>query len=336
MSPPSPAAERPRPSSVDPAAQKAERRREHLERALKASGRSLDGKPVAKPEGDDEPASDEEEKEEAKADEPDPDAPKRIDLDKVKNGKHVRKAKEQLASERKTLDDERKAHKEQVAEDARINAAADREYGHVAASAVAYRAKDYRKVAPALEKLYGETFHKIARNIYEATKDGMPAADLRHEINELRARLDAKADGDTKDKAQTEAQADEKRERAAFEKRTKSHGLSELADTELNDEAFKLYYDSWDDDLEEYSLTPKAAADKVLAKEQRRAERLTGKRIVSRETPRRETRERAETRETPAQTKPYSEMNKEERRTWALDMALRKTAQSKRAQERQL
>lgn len=307
-----------------------------MERALKASGRSLDGQAVAKPEdGEDDPAETEAEPATAKA-EPDPDAPKRIDLDKVRKPEHVRKAKEQLANERKTLDEERKKHKDQVAEDARINAAADREYGHVAASAVAYRAKDYRKVASALEKLYGEPFTKVARNIYEATKDGLPAADLRHEINELRARLDAKTDGDTKDKAQTEAQADEKRERSNFDKRTKSHGLSELADTELNDEAFKLYYDSWDDDLEEYSLTPKAAADKVLGKEQRRAERLTGRRIVSRETPRRETRERAETRETPAQTKPYSEMNKEERRTWALDMALRKTAASKRARERQL
>src|SRR3972149_6584491 len=335
-SPPSPqpaALTRPA-SKSDPEADKAAKRKEHLERALKAIGRTLDGKAAPKDVDADEgaEASDDEEKDEAKADEPDKDTPKRIELDKLKSAKHVRKAKEQLKAERETLDKERREHKEKVAEDARINAAADREYGDIARASVAYKAKDYRTFAGALKKLCnGDDFTKVARNVYEATKDGMGVADLRHEITELRARLDAKTDGESKDKAQTEAQSDEKRERAQFEKRTKSHGLSELADSELNDEAFKLYYDSWDDDLEEYALTAKQAADKVLQKEQRRAERITGRRIVSRETPaRREPRER-ETREPAGAEKPYAEMNKEEKRKWGLDMALRKTASSKRA-----
>src|SRR3972149_44195 len=201
-SPPSPqpaALSRPA-SKSDPEADKAAKRKEHLERALKASGRTLDGKPAPKDVDADEgaEASDDEKKEGAKADEPDKAPPKRIELDKLKSAKHVRKAKEQLKAERETLDKERREHKEKVAEDARINAAA------------------------------------------AAPRGGVGGADPRHEIPERRARLDAKTDGESKDKAQSEAQSDEKRERAQFEKRTKSHGLTELADSELNDEAFKL------------------------------------------------------------------------------------------------
>src|SRR3972149_12303339 len=121
-------------SKNDPEADKAAKRKEHLERVLKASGRTLDGKPAPKDVDADEgaEASDDEEKEEAKEDGPDKDAPKRSELDKLKSAKHVRKAKEQLKTERETLDKERRDHKEKAAEDAGINAAAAREYGDIA------------------------------------------------------------------------------------------------------------------------------------------------------------------------------------------------------------
>lgn len=306
-----------------------------MERALKASGRTIDGKPAPKDEPDEEAEPDADDKEPAEAKEPDKDAPKRIALDKIKNGAHVRKAKDQLKTERDDLDKRERAHKDKMAEDARINAAADREYGDMATAAVAYKAKDYRTTGAALKKLLGDDLSTVMRNVYNATKDGMGVADLQHEVKELKALLLAKTDGDSKKEEATNESAEEKRERGNFDKRVKSHGLTEVQDSELNDEAFKLYYDSWDDQLEEYALTPKAAADKVLAKEQRRAERLTGRRIVPRETPRREPRETRETTDKDT-AKPYADMSKDERRKWALDMALRKTEKSKRAREREL
>ena len=226
---------------------------------------------------------------------------------------------------------DRAAHAKQVAEDARINAAADAKYGDVAAAAVAYGQKDYRGTAKALENLFKEPLNKVMRNIYEATKDGGATADLRHEIGDLKAEIKALREGGAKEKEQTEAKAKDTRERASFDKRVSGHGLTALGDTELSEEAYRIYRESWDPDLEEYSLTPKQCADRVLTREQKRAERITGRRVVARETPR-----TSNVREFRAPTgeKAYSSMSKEEKKKFHLDRALRQKDASKRERQR--
>lgn len=307
-----------------------------MERALAASGRTKDGKFAKR----DEPEKDEEEAEEkddADQDEPaaklDKKARETVDakVDKLKNGEHLRKAKDKFKQELTAFERDRAEHAKRVSEDARINAAADEKYGHVAAAAVAYSRKDYRSVAPALEKLFGEPLSKVMRNVYEATKDGASTADLRHEIGSLKEEIKALREGTTADKTKAETEAKDKRERAAFDKRVASHGLTEIGDSDLSNEAYQLYRDSWDAELEEYSLTPKQAADRVLIREQKRAERITGRRVVSRATP-----ERGNVREFRAQseTKQLSQMSKAEKSKYHLERALRQTEASKRERQR--
>lgn len=350
-SPPSPA-EDDKPAEAKPAGEKKdpevirlEKRKFHLDRALKASGRTADGKFAKReePEAKDDDAEEPDEKDEK--DEPDEKEPaakldkktkETVDakVAKLKNGEHIRKAKDKLREEITALERDKAEHAKRVAEDARINDAADAKYGHVAAAAVAYARKDYRSVAPALEKLFGDPLSKVMRNVYEATKDGASTADLRHEIGELKSEIKALREGTTADKTKAETEAKDKRERAAFDKRVASHGLTEIGDSELSAEAYKLYRDSWDADLEEYSLTPKQAADRVLSREQKRAERITGKRIVARETPRERSRDNVREFRPAEDSKQVSQMSKEEKRKYYLDRALRQTEASRRERQR--
>lgn len=310
---------------------------------MKASGRAADGKFAKRdePEAKDDDAEEPEEKDDPDEKEPaaklDKKTRETVDakVDKLKNGEHIRKAKDKLKEEMTAFERERADHAKRVAEDARINDAADAKYGHVAAAAVAYQRKDYRSVAPALEKLFGEPLSKVMRNVYEATKDGASTADLRHEIGELKSEIKALREGTTADKTKAETEAKDKRERAAFDKRVASHGLTEIGDSELSAEAYKLYRDSWDADLEEYSLTPKQAADRVLSREQKRAERITGKRIVSRETPReRGSRDNVREFRAQAETKQLSQMTAAEKKKYHLDRALRMTEAARRERQR--
>lgn len=326
----------------DPEVTRLERRKFHLDRALKASGRSADGKftrAEAKPDEDDseETEVDAEEAEEAEGKPTKLDAKTRAEVDakvdKLKNGKHVRIAKDKLREQITKFEADKAAHAKQVAEDARINAAADSKYGAMAAAVVSYGNKDYRGTSAALEKLFGEPLNKVMRNIYDATKDGAASADLRHEIGELKSELRALREGGAKEKEQAENKAKDTRERASFDKRVSGHGLTALGDTELSDEAYRTYRESWDPDLEEYSLTPKQCADRVLTREQKRAERITGRRVVARETPARGGSNVREFR-APTGEKAYSSMNKEEKRKFHMDRALRQAEASKRERQR--
>lgn len=319
----------------DPEVIRKERRQFHLDRALRASGRDASGKFLPR-ETEAKPDADPDEKDEPEEKEPaaklDKATREKVDqrVDKLKNGEHLRKAKDKFKEEVAAFERDKAAHAKQVAEDARINAAADERYGDAAAAAVAYAKKDYRSVRPALERLFKEDLSKVMRNVYEATKDGTATADLRHEIGELKATIKSLVDGTTAEKTKAETETKDKRERAAFDKRVASHGLTEIGDTDLSDEAYRLYRDSWDAELEEYSLSPKQAADRVLAREQKRAERITGRKVVPRETPRSNVREfRA-----PAEQKQLSQMTGPEKKKYHLDRALRETEARKRERQR--
>lgn len=307
-------------------ASKLEKRREHLERALKASGKAPEPKGDADPDADADPeeadTKDPDEKDEDKDAKPDP-------LDKIKNGKHVRIATKKLKEERAAFAAEKATFAQEQAREAQINAAATREYGPIAEAAAAYARKDYRSTATALKRLFKDDFPQIARNIWNATKDGMPVEDLRMKVRELEEKLQGTTQKIETEKVETTKADENKQLRASFDKRTKGHELARIDDDgELRGAAFKAYQDSWDPDLEEHTLTPKQAADQVLEKQRTRAAKLTGKRIVARETPR-------ETR-APREVKSSKDMTPAEKRQYHLDRALRTSQATARERQRNL
>lgn len=288
---------------------------------MKASGKAPEAK-----EPDDDPeeaeASDKDADKDPKDDKPDP-------LDKIKSGKHVRIATKKLKAERDAFAAEKATFAQEQAREASINAAATREYGPIAEAAQAYARKDYRTTAVALKRLFKDDFPQIARNIWNATKDGMPVEDLRMKVRELEEKLAGNTKATETEKVETTKADENKQLRASFDKRTKGHELARIDDDgDLRKEAFKAYQDSWDPDLEEHTLTPKQASDQVLEKQRARAAKLTGRRVVSREAPR-------ETR-TQTPTKSTKEMSPAEKRQYHLDRALRTSQATARERQRQL
>ena len=321
-------------SGKSPEEQKAEKRREHLARALKASGRTLDGKPAKeeteKP--DDAEDDDAEDDDAAEKDPPEKEtaaekSARLAKLDKVKSHKHLAKALERHKAEVTDLEERERKHREQQAKDDRINAAVTREYGPFAEARAAYQRKDYRGTAQALKGLLGDDFPQIARNIWNATKDGMATADLRQELEMVKAKLVEKESKSTETEQQSAKATEQKQLRATFDKRIKGHDLAAAGDEELLNEAFEKWRSSWDEDLGEYALSGKKAADFVLEKHRKRAEKLTGKRSASRSPSARETKETGP-------GKPLREMSKEEKRKYHLERALRQTQATRRERER--
>lgn len=330
----------PRPASAkspDPAAAeaaKAAKRREHMQRALKASGRALEkaaegaGKETdededADPEDDEKEPDEKAEKDETAAEK----SARLAKLDKVKSHKHLDKALTRHKAEVAELDERERKHREQQAKDDRVNAAVTREYGPFAEARAAYQRKDYRGTAQMLKGLLGDEFPQIARNIWNATKDGMATADLRQELEAVKAKLADKETQATTATQTAQKTTEEKQLRATFDKRIKGHDLSAIGDDELTREAFEKWRASWDEDLGEYSLSSKKAADYVLDKHKKRAEKLSGKRSATPRSAPRETRE-------PASNKPLREMSKDEKRKFHMDRALRQTQATRRERER--
>lgn len=190
-----------------------------------------------------------------------------------------------------------------------------------------YKAKDYRGAKATMEAFFGDKLENITRNMWNATKDGMATADLRHEIESLKAKL---KEGEQKSTQQKESEAKataDKQSRADFGKALKAHPLFTTGDEELQSRAHDLWRDSWDPDLEEHSLSKKKAADQIYNAELERAQRLTGKR--PRQPVARETRDRGEVTE-----KPLREMDRKGKQKYHLERALRQTGASKRERER--
>lgn len=227
------------------------------------------------------------------------------------------------------LDERERKHREQQAKDDRINAAVTREYGPFAEARVAYRdRKDYRGAKAAIEGIFGDKFETIARNFYNVSKDGAATADLQQQVRELKEKL-IERETKTAETEQATAKATEtKQQRATFDKRIKGHELAATGDEELLTEAFEKWRASWDEDLGEYALSGKKAADFVLDKHRKRAEKLTGKRAAPRAGATRETRDPV------GASKPLREMSKEEKRKYHLDRAMRQTNASRRERER--
>src|SRR5262245_51060909 len=161
------------------------RRQAHFERALAAAG-----KPA--PDADPEEADPEESAEtaEAKEDEPDPPEQKgkhRNALDKAKSHKHLDKVRKGLdadvaAHEKSVRDFER-----QQAREKQINDAVTETYAPMVTAQNEYKAKDYRHTKAFLEKHFEDKLENIVRNIYGSTKDGMATADLRYELEQVKA-----------------------------------------------------------------------------------------------------------------------------------------------------
>lgn len=222
------------------------------------------------------------------------------------------------------LDKREREHARNQAQDKRINDAVTAEYAPVAKARIDYKNKDFRSVGPALVHLFGDDFPTIARNIWNATKDGMATADLKHQVAQLEAKI-AERDGKQTEQVKTATvETESKQLRASFDKRVKGHALLATADDELIGEAFDKWRNSWDPDLEEYSISAKKAADMVHEKHAKRAEKLLGKRRapVTRET-----------KDAP-QTKALKDMNSEEKRKYHLDRALRERDSGKRERQR--
>jgi hypothetical protein len=297
------------------------RRREHFERALAASGKAKTAPTDAE---EDETEAD---PAEPKEDETEEQKSERLaKLDKVKSHKHLAKVKETLANEAKVLDQRERDHEKRQAQDKRINDAVTAEYGPIAQARVDYGKKDYRTSKAAVEHLFGDKFENIARNFWNATKDGLATADLSHEVQQLKAKL---AERDQKTTEQTEAAAKEtesKQLRSTFDKALKAHPLFESGDSELQKRAFERWRESWDEDIGEYSLSKKKAADQIYQSELERAQRLTGRKPKPLAT--------RETRDGTVQTKPLREMTREEKRKAHLERALRETAAARRNRER--
>ncbi len=313
------------PRSVDDkTADREERRKAHFERALAAAGKASQPKDDADPDeatDPDEVPTEKDETEEQKSE-------RLSKLDKLKSHKHLAKAKEALATEVKDLEKREKDFERDRVKQQRINDAATETYGPIVVGQQQYAAKDYRNAKATVEKFFGDKFENISRNLWNATKDGMATADLNHKVAQLEAKL---AERDQKTTAQQEAETQAsaaKQERADFSKALKAHPLFDpkTGDEELQDRAHKAWKDSWDEDLGEYTLSKKKAADRVYQAELDRALRLTGKRPrppVARET-----------RDASTGTKPLREMSREEKRKVHLDRALRQTAANRRDRER--
>lgn len=203
-----------------------------------------------------------------------------------------------------------------------------KEFGPIVTGRNQYQSKDFRGAKATVEAFFGDKFENISRNLWNATKDGMATADLRHEIETLKAKL---LEGEKKTTEQKEAESKataEKQAKADFGKALKAHPLFETGDEELQARAYQKWKDSWDEDLGEYSLSKKKAADQVYQAELERAQRLTGKRPRSAPAATRETKD-------PEQRKPSREMvDPKEKRRYHLERALRQTAASKRERER--
>jgi len=299
----------------------------------------MSGRAAAKTEAETETEEDEEEAEASEKDEAEKEPEKETaaqkserlaKLDKVKSHKHLAKALERHTAEVKALEEREKKHQEQQAKDDRINQAATREYGPFAQARHAYvNVKDFRGAKAAIEGIFQDKFENIARNIWNVAKDGNAAADLRHEINALKAQLQAREEQGTQQKQAETKTSEEKQLRATFDKRTKGHDLATLGDEELSREAFDKWRASWDEDLGEYTLTSKKAADLVLEKHRTRAAKLSGKRApapLARPAVR-------ETKDNGA-AKPVREMSKEEKKIYYRDRAVRAASAARRERER--
>lgn len=196
----------------------------------------------------------------------------------------------------------------------------------MAQARIDYAKKDYRTSKAAVEHLFQDKFENIARNFWNASKDGLATADLQYKVKELEEKLSTRDQQVAKEKETEQATTESRQLRATFDKALKAHPLIVAGDPELTQKAFDKWHDSWDEDLEEYSLSKKKAADQVYQTELERAQRLTGKRVrvASRETPDRRD----------ASTKPLREMTREEKRKHHLDRAMRQTASARRDRER--
>lgn len=313
------------PQSVDPKAADAareERRKAHFERALKAAGKATEAADPVEPDEEADPEADKDKEETAEEK-----SARLAKLDKVKSHKHLDKAKTALAEEAKALDKREKDHEKTRAQDQRINDAVTKEYGPYAEARVKYASKDYRGGKAAIEGIFQDKFENIARNFWNATKDGMATADLNHKVAQLEAKL-AERDQKTTTEKETETKtAESKQLRSTFDKALKAHPLLVAGDAELIQKAYDKWHASWDEDLGEYSLSKKKAADQVYQTELERAQRLTGKRPRPPAT--RETNDRAI-----ASTKPLREMSREDKRKHHLERALRETQANRRARER--
>jgi hypothetical protein len=314
--------------SVDPKAAEAsreERRKAHFERALKAAGKAP---AETADESEDEPTETAEaDGDKDEAEETDEQKSERLSkLDKLKSHKHLAKAKEKLTEEVKALDKRERDLEKQRAQDQRINDAVTKEYAPMAQARADYAKKDYRTSKAAVEHLFGDKFENIARNFWNASKDGLATADLQYKVKELEEKLSKTVEQTTKEKEIEQKTAESRQLRATFDKALKAHPLLVAGDPELTQKAFDKWHDSWDEDLEEYSLSKKKAADQVYQTELERAQRLTGKRA------RPATRETPERRE--SSTKPLREMSREEKRKHHLERALRQTGAARRDRER--
>lgn len=209
----------------------------------------------------------------------------------------------------------------------RVNDAATETYGPIVVGREQYKAKDYRGAKATFEAFFGDKIENVTRNIWNATKDGMAHADLSHEVQQLKAKLAERDQATTQQKEQETKATAEKQARADFGKALKAHPLFEAGDEELQGRAYQKWKDSWDEDLGEYSLSKKKAADQVYQAELERAQRLTGKR--QRQPVARETRERGDG------PKPLREItDRKEKQRYHLERAKRQADASKRERER--
>lgn len=310
-------------------ADREERKKAHFARALAAAGKAP---PAGATETDDGEADEADPEETAEAaapkDETEEQKSERLaKLDKLKSHKHLAKAKDSLANEIKEFEKKEREYERQRAQDQRVNDAATKEYGPIVVGREQYKAKDYRGAKATFEAFFGDKIENVTRNIWNATKDGMAHADLRHEVETLKNQLAEREQKSTQQKEEEAKATADKQARADFGKALKAHPLFESGDEELQGRAYQKWKDSWDEDLGEYSLSKKKAADQVYQAELERAQRLTGRK--PRQPVARETRDRGIESQ-----KPLREMSREEKRKLHLDRALRATNASKRERER--
>lgn len=243
---------------------------------------------------------------------------------KVKNFGQLRKATAKAAEEfeKQTADLDKyrkKADKQmEMADQVR------EQFAPVAEGIAKAQAGDWRGFNKHFESTYGVPFAKAAREIWNATKDGQSTADLRAELAEVKKLLTDRGEsaggkvGAKPAKAEAPATGGSDESRAEFDSKLTKHPMHQL-DDKLADEAFAVYSDSWDDDLEEHSMTPRQAADQVTRAARERAARILGTKLPS-----------DKPKPVPVETE-YRNMSKEDKRKFALKRALRDRERDERS-----
>lgn len=246
--------------------------------------------------------------------------------------KHVRQMLKKLDAAAAKLNRERDEHGSrrtlEAAEDANRLARANEKFGPIAQAISDYGHGNKGAALIAIEKMFKKPFATIARDLYEESREGATVAELKRDLAAVQAELASRKTGEKEATDKAAKEGAEKKSRETFDKKIKGHGLhSRDEDNELADRAFKLYRESWDEDLDDYAMTPKQAADKVLERETKRSARILG----SAPKPR-----AGETNERPSADPPKarSAMSKEERREADKKAAIARVDAGKRQERR--